>query len=453
MRESAVSSPARAAQLPRSSRTGVAGVTGSMLVTSREGLLRTAASSEWQRCGTSSGLWKVRLRSGHTIEASPNYRVLTCDGALEWRALSKISVGDYVAVRYGANLWPYRATSFHDFLPPPAHGSQKTIRIPAVMTVQLAFFLGAYAAEGHTTRDNHTVTLTNSDLAVLDRIREAAHKSFGLDGRLLRYLGKCPGVSFSSKTLVEYLSYLGCGTRASEKRIPDAILASERTHVLSFLQGLSLDAYVTSGPQKKWAICVDSPGLLDDLQALLTNLGIVHSRIRKYNSTYDKSYDEVYASGQAARALLDLVPFPEALKQQRASLFGSTFSQSTVDIVPGVSGPQLYARLFNVSLPASDGTRKRFGFLRDSRSMNVSRNTIRRLSAEGMVPVPSWLLSIITRDVHFSPVVSRNASVADMFTLRSREGTPHLVNGVVALTTGDYKHVDHAVDSLSGLNF
>jgi hypothetical protein len=45
-------------------------------------------------------------------------------------------------------------------------------------------------------------------------------------------------------------------------------------------------------------------GLLDDLQAVLTNLGIVHSRITKHNTEYDKDFDEVYASGAHARRLM-----------------------------------------------------------------------------------------------------------------------------------------------------
>ena len=94
----------------------------------------------------------------------------------------------------------------------------------------------------------------------------------------------------SSKTFVEFLEYLGCGARASEKRIPDAVLRSPRPMVLSFLQGLALDAYVTVRSAPKWAICVDSPALLDDLQAVLTNLGIVH---RRFNSEYGKTYGEV----------------------------------------------------------------------------------------------------------------------------------------------------------------
>ena len=68
--------------------------------------------------------------------------------------------------------------------------------------------------------------------------------------------------------------------------------------VLAFLQGLALDAYVTVSTAPKWAICLDSPALLDDLQSVLTNLGVVHSRVSKYNREYDKYYGEVYIKGE-----------------------------------------------------------------------------------------------------------------------------------------------------------
>ena len=350
---------------------------------------------------------EVRLRSGHRVVGTPNHRVLVCgDRGLEWRFLSDLKPGEYVATQYGDDMWSHESSRFDSFVPPAAHGSQKTIRIPDSMTSELAFFLGAYASEGHTTRVNYTVTLTNADLDVLERIRVAAQSAFGLSGRLAQQPEKCPAIMFSSKTLVEFLAYLGCGARASAKRIPDAILTSKREHVIAFLEGLSLDAYVTSsGGASKWAICLDSPGMLDDLQSVLTNLGIVHSRIEKYNTQYDKTYGEVYAGGRAARKMIDLVAFPEVAKAARASKFGSSFAQSTADIVPGVSGRELYEMLpLGRSGRAGAGTsvRPRFTYLLDSRSKNVSWESVRRLSEE--IELPEWLNEIVNRNLHFSPV-------------------------------------------------
>ena len=89
--------------------------------------------------------------------------------------------------------------------------------------------------------------------------------------------------------------------------------------VLAFLQGLALDAYITMSTSPKWAICLDSRGLLDDLQAVLTNLGVVHGRVSKYNRQMGKAYDEVYAAGPQAQLMVSLVPFLEPEKAARAA--------------------------------------------------------------------------------------------------------------------------------------
>jgi len=352
---------------------------------------------------------EVRLRSGHRVIGTPNHRVLTCgDRGLEWRYLSDIGPGEYVATQYGDDMWSAAPARFDGFEPSKPYGNQKSIVIPSEMTDDLAFFLGAYAAEGHTSRSVYTVTVTNGDRDVLDRVLESARRAFGIEGRLSNEEGKCPGAVFASKTLVEFLEYLGCGSRASAKRIPDAILRSKREHVLAFLSGLSLDAYTTTSRMAKWAICLDSAALLDDLQAVLTNLGIVHSRIEKFNAQYQKSYGEVYAAGRQAQRLLELISFPEAHKSERAmAIAGANYAQSTADVVPGISGRDLY-ELLPVGQSGRNGAgtsvRRDFTYLIDSRTQHVSWETLRKLS--DIVELPEWLDAIVNRNLHFSPVES-----------------------------------------------
>ena len=96
----------------------------------------------------------------------------------------------------------------------------------------------------------------------------------------------------------------------------------------------------------KWAICLDSTGLLDDLQAVLTNLGVVHGRVTKYNAVYDKDFDEVYACGREAQRLVEMIRFVEEHKQRAADeIAARIFAQSTADVVPGITGAELYELL------------------------------------------------------------------------------------------------------------
>jgi hypothetical protein len=353
---------------------------------------------------------EVKLRSGHRVVGTPNHRVLTCgDEGLAWRYLSDIQPGEYVATQYGDDLWSTEPARFDDFSPSSAYGSQKPITVPKEMSNDLAFFLGAYASEGHTSRATYSVVITNSDDNVLHRVLDAARRALGIEGKIVRQPNKCPGVVFSSKTLVEFLEFLGSGSRARNKRIPDRVLRSTREHVLAFLTGLFLDAYVTTEGMSKWAICLDSAALLDDLQTVLTNLGIVHSRIEKLNRDNGKSYGEVYASGRQAQRLLALVQFPESAKLARAwAVLTATFAQSTADVVPGVDGRRLYEMLprgtSGKSGKGSGGIRSRYAYLCDSRTRNVSWETLRRLATD--FELPQWLEEIVNRNLHFSPVES-----------------------------------------------
>jgi adenosylcobalamin-dependent ribonucleoside-diphosphate reductase len=377
---------------------------------------------------------RVTLRSGHTVTGTYPHRVLVAgDGGPVWKSLGEVSEGDYVAVQYGAEMWSTVPASLRHIIVSAPYGSQKRVTLPTEMTEELAFLLGAYASEGHTTRSTWTVVITNSVPAVLERVAEAWRDLFAVTPRLDRQPGKCPSIVISSKAIVEFMEQLGCGSRAAEKRIPDAVLRSPREMVLTFLRGLALDAYVTTGTMAKWAICLDSPGLLDDLQAVMTNLGIVHSRISKYNSTYGKTFDEVYATGYQGQLMVSLVPFlePDKAKAAREYLQRS-FSQSTADVIPGINGRALYQLLPKGRLTPGGSRRSDYCFLRDPRTRHVSRRIIERIAVIPGVELPSWLQQVIDGNLHFSPVARvDDAGEREVFDLSVPETHAFVANGIM----------------------
>jgi ribonucleoside-diphosphate reductase alpha chain len=379
---------------------------------------------------------EVTLRSGHRVSGTSNHRLLVAGGGgLEWRRLDEIAPGDAVAIQYGAELWSALPVRFDGFTPTPRVASQKAVRVPQEMDHELAFLLGAYAAEGHTNRSNWTVVITNSVEGVLERVATTVTSCFGIVPRIERQPGKCPAVVFSSKTVVEFLEYLGCGARASEKRIPEAVLGSPRSMVLAFFQGLALDAYVTVSTMPKWAICLDSAAMLDDIQAVLTNLGIVHGRSEKFNPQYQKSYGEVYATGADAQALVGLVPFLEPDKGVRAeALVARAFADSgTADVVPGISPAELYSYVpYGERNDDGELLRTEFNYLADRRTQHVTRHSVVRVSRIPGVVLPAWLQSVIADDLHFSPVVAAcDAGVAEVFDLSVPATQAFVGNGIV----------------------
>ena len=269
---------------------------------------------------------------------------------------------------------------------------------------------------------------------MLQRVLDAARSAFGLEGKLLQPVDRCASVVFASKTLVEFLEYLKCGSRASLKRIPDSVLSSRREHVLAFLSGLFLDAYVTTEGLAKWALCLDSPPLLDDLQAVLTNLGIVHSRIEKLNKEYGKTYGEVYAAGRHAQKLLSMVAFPEPVELARAwTILTDRFSQSTADVIPGITGRELYElipRVAKRSAPRGPATRGTHSYLLDPRTRHVSWETVSKLSDH--IELPAWLDDVIHRNLHFSPVTSiKDAGTRKVYDLSVPVTHAFVGNGIV----------------------
>ena len=379
---------------------------------------------------------RVILRSGHSVTGTLPHRLLVAgQGGLEWKTLAEMEPEDYVAIQYGAEFWAKTPASLRDVRVSRPYGSQKAVVLPEEMTTDLAFLLGAYAAEGHTTRTNWTITITNSVPEVLERVRDAWRSVFGLAARITAEPGKCPGVVVSSKAVVEFMTALGCGSRSSDKRIPDAVLRSPREMVLAFLQGLALDAYVTTGDSAKWAICLDSPGLLDDLQTVMTNLGVMHSRITKYNKEYGKTFDEVYAAGLQGQLMCSLVPFPEPEKAERAARYlAKHCSAGTSDVVPGISGRELYDLIpagvrGSVTDPDWRGT---FHFLLDPRTQHVTRRTIERVSTLPGVQLPAWLRQVIDGNLHFSPVIAvTDNGEAEVYDLSVPQLHAFVANGIV----------------------
>ncbi|WP_422717973.1 hypothetical protein [Gaiella occulta] len=387
--------------------------------------------------GGTRGTVEISLRSGHRVVGTPNHRVLIAlpEGGLDWKRLDELEPGDQVATQYGDDLWSQTPARFKSFAPSKPYGSQKRIDIPTEMSEELAFFLGAYVAEGHISRSVHTVRIANTDEGVIDRLVASARELFEIDARVARHAGRCPSVELSSKTLVEFFDYLGCGDRSRAKRIPDAVLRSPRPMVLAFLEGLSLDSYITSS-LPKWAICVASNGLLDDLQAVLTNLGIVHSRITKHNAEYDRSFDEVYVTGRYAQRFVSMLSFPEPHKAARArELVASSPAQSTADVVPGLDGRRLYGLI-----PAGrsgrygkgTGTSKEFNHLRDPRTGWVSRESLERVATLPGVELDDWVETVLERNLHFSPVADvRDGGEREVFDVSVPETHAFVANGIV----------------------
>jgi hypothetical protein len=353
---------------------------------------------------------RIRLNNGACIGRKELVHVAREGRLVETRGADLVA-GDWVALPFGAGF-PAQLVPLPDFGLGRGYGSQHKVRLPKVLDADLALLLGMYASEGHTSRGNYSISITNSEDVVLERCRELWERCFGLAARIARPKGRCPSVIVNSKTVMLLFDALECGTRASNKRIPWAVMGSPLPVVQAFLQGLALDAYTsTTGSGSKWAICVDSPALLDDLQLLLRWWGIRSGRIGKYNPTYEKTYDEVFVCGSEAQRLLADVPFLEPTKRPSAErLLAMHFDdrRNGADVVPLVHGSVLYAKIPKGSpgrRGSGTGVAIKWRSLTDKRTVWPSRNIVERVAAAGH-RLPSDVQRVLDDNLHFSPVTA-----------------------------------------------
>jgi adenosylcobalamin-dependent ribonucleoside-diphosphate reductase len=369
----------------------------------------------------------ITARSGHRVTGTPNHRVLVASPeGPTWKRLDEITTGDHLAIRYGAEVWSETPARLDSLVPTPLHGCGEAVSLPTCMTSELAFLLGAHASAGHTTSSPHTVVITNAEDAVLERVRQAWLDVFGLTARIVRQPGRCPGAVVASKAVVELFRHLGCGHRAATRRIPDAVLRSPRSMVLAFLEGLNLGAYVDAEPGPKWAIRLLAAPLLDDLQAVLTNLGVVHRRISTRHPRSGAVYDEVYAEGEHAQRMLRLVPFVEHGKSARAQLaIAKETGVSPWDVVPGIDPRGLLSQL-------SPTARIELHHLADPRTTHVPRSALLRMRDRADIVLPAWVDDVLDDNLRFSPVVGvRDTGVQEVFDLSVPGTHAFVANGIV----------------------
>jgi adenosylcobalamin-dependent ribonucleoside-diphosphate reductase len=346
------------------------------------------------------GLQTVRTittRSGHKITGTLNHPLLTQDG---WKTINKLTTEDYVAIQYGQNLWSTSIPTFETYMPILVYGNQKTVTIPHELTKELAMFLGAYTADGNITRCNWSIIITKKEMGVLKKLQSCILSCFGISAGIYKPKNRCPYLRFSSKSAVEFLDYLGVHTGSVNKTIPECIFQAPKGLVIAFLSGLFLDSCVAT---PYWKICSASNKLLDELQIILTNLGIIHGRMSKYNYEYERYYDEVYACGEAAKKLLQLVPMLEKHKKLRAKQFNATSRSNTANIIP-LDAKKLYATLPN-------NIKQKYHDMQYNQHFTVDK--ARQLMEDG-VELPSYIKWAIDNDFIFSPVSQVSKSTKEL---------------------------------------
>lgn len=368
---------------------------------------------------------RVKLGDGRELSGTPNHQVrVGCAEGYLWRRLDELQPGDYVAIRLGANMWSSIDADLSGFRPSPGYGTQKTLGLPPRMTQELGWLLGAYIADGNKTHSNWTVRITKNDSGVLKRAGEVLGAAFGVDSRISEDpRNGVTSLLVRSKTLCEWLDFVGASGLAAEKQIPWAVLQSTRETVAAFVGGLWLDGYVAESI-RGLAISLASPKLVSQLQTVLDNFGVRSVIGAKVNHERGQDYPCLYVTGPALKMLAGFVRLDQAHKQEALARFAAedrTVSAVWSDVMPCYRAEM--AEAIRTARATTD-----FRNVLDTRTRNVSWETAARVDRELGVPE---LGVLIENGIHFTPVRSISEGSEEVFDFHVPDSNAFLGNGVV----------------------
>lgn len=300
-----------------------------------------------------SPIMRLRTKDGWALKATNEHKILTLsrnDMSLSWKKMGELTVGDLIAIKVGAGIWPNEPTNLSGFVSSiQAHNAQKCDP-PAMMNPPLARLLGYIVSEGSVTEDR--ITISNMDPDVLSDMKSCCERVFGkIPGGIFKH-GNCQVVSMWHKDACDFLRYCGLNNgRAQDKKVPWSILQGTQEHAVAFLKGL----YEGDGfAGNRIELATMSERLAGEVSLLLLNLGI-YSRIRQHST--NKCFQAVVHGGRSRSKFMEKVGFVTEKKQKAHNPPSILDRACQEDMIPGSS-------FFLRQILDEKKTRKRGGWYR-----------------------------------------------------------------------------------------
>ncbi len=291
--------------------------------------------------GKSDSLIRVQTRSGRSVRVTPVHRLFTIrpDGVLRETLARDLRPGDYIASVRALPAPTGNQKIAFDL--PKLERKGKVIRVPALMSPDLAEFLGLFVAEGYI-RGKGTVVFTNSEDRLLQRFLVLGRDLFGIEGKIERQKGKAPNALLFSKSLVDLMDRLETGRGSARKRVPPLILSSSNEALGAFLRGYYLgDGGIHDGEIE---LCTASRQLQTELSYALGRFGIMSSLGRRVVNGTD--YFRVFVRGVANLSRMENLLASDHPKVAKIGQYvdSKRTTYTATDVVP--LRPEVIARIY-----------------------------------------------------------------------------------------------------------
>lgn len=214
-------------------------------------------------------------------------------------------------------------------LPPkPPKASQSLVySIPAVLTEDVAEFLGLLVADGSVFKRGFRLVKRHKD--VVERFAALVRQLFDMKVAV-KDLGSWWSVEGFSTYVCDWLRTID-GVQPNEKAIPKAILRSKLPEKARFLRGLFEDGAVNLSSRDpeafdhiEWTTC--NREMARQVQVLLLDFGIVSTRTTRNNQAV------IYIYSQSAKLFAEKIGFIAEFKQSRLHLKASEHKRCRVPV-------------------------------------------------------------------------------------------------------------------------
>jgi len=277
----------------------------------------------------------IRTRFGYEIEVTPEHPLLrlNSEGEVLWERADRLQVGDFVAIQRGQNLFGPEVKVGFDYERNTRHDHAKSIHLDR-LDEDFAYFMGVLTGDGCLTFRNRII-LSSADEPILNCFYRTAARMglhvFANGG------GRPYDRIIASSQLYQLLLHLGMSSGpAAEKRVPRTILQAPRHIVAAYVRGL-FDADGTVSRRDGYPTLYSvSKRLIDEVQVLLLNFGILARKRPKwtlYRGERRLSYQLEICGADAdlfMREIGTALPRKQALFQERER-------NTNVDVVPFLS--------------------------------------------------------------------------------------------------------------------
>jgi len=359
--------------------------------------------------GGEKSVFKVVLGDGRIVRGTDQHRVrVATPGGLDWKRLPELSVGDFVALSFGADMWGTE-TEVNISGIDPLYGGQKKLKVPTTFNSELAMLLGMLTADGHVSRGVWTVKLFKNCPEVLERFTSIIEDNFGVT--TVEKVDSRTGVHeryLASKTFVQWLDCVGW----CKEHVPDVILKGPREHALAYLSGLYLDGFISNNAPR---IGQKRGSLLRDVQFLWDNLGV--GTYFTDNYVGGVNYPVLNTSSWCVEQAAAMLEWLEPHKQERAA---AVRPGQDIRVFP------MYRELIQTCI-REKGVTQQYRSIMDRRTANIRVSTAKQAVEELKIHLPEEVFSYV-----YVPVVEvEEDGVEEVYDLSVPGTEAFVANGVV----------------------